>query len=89
MRVSAVAVSYTHLDVYKRQSIYSVNGELAKLENVPDVIFSISDVDTVTVAVLNERRYLLNELSKTTPNITRYRVTHPPIPGNDRINKQN
>lgn len=46
-------------------SIYSVNGELAKLENVPDVIFSISDVDTVTVAVLNERRYLLNELSKT------------------------
>lgn len=46
-------------------SIYSVNGELAKLENVPDVIFSISDVDTVTVAVLNKRRYLLNELSKT------------------------
>lgn len=46
-------------------SIYSVNGKLAKLENVPDVIFSISDTDTVTTAVLNERIYLLNELSKT------------------------
>ena len=46
-------------------SIYSVNGKLAKLENVPDVVFSISDVDTVTTDILNERIYLLNELSKT------------------------
>ena len=45
-------------------SIYSVNGELAKLK-MYQMLFSISDVDTVTVAVLNERRYLLNELSKT------------------------
>lgn len=46
-------------------SIYSVNGRLAKLENVPDVIFSISDTDSVSALVLNERIYLLNELSKT------------------------
>ena len=46
-------------------SIYSVNGRLAKLENVPDVIFSISDADLVTTDILNERIYLLNELSKT------------------------
>lgn len=46
-------------------SIYSVNGKLAKLENVPDVVFSISDVDTVTTDILNERIYLLNEFSKT------------------------
>ena len=46
-------------------SIYSINGKLAKLENVPDVVFSISDVDTVTTDILNERIYLLNELSKT------------------------
>lgn len=46
-------------------SIYSVNGKLAKLENVPDVIFSISDTDKVTTKILNERIYLLNELSKT------------------------
>ena len=46
-------------------SIYWVNGKLAKLENVPDVVFSISDVNTVTTSILNERIYLLNELSKT------------------------
>ena len=46
-------------------SIYSVNGKLAKLENVPDVIFGILDTDTVSASVLNERIYLLNELSKT------------------------
>ena len=46
-------------------SIYSVNGELAKLENIPDVIFAIPDTDKVTVDILNERKYLLNELSKT------------------------
>lgn len=46
-------------------SIYSVNGKLAKLENVPDVVFSISDADLVTSEILNERIYLLKELSKT------------------------
>lgn len=46
-------------------SIYSVNGKLAKLGNVPDVVFGISDTDTISASVLNERIYLLNELSKT------------------------
>lgn len=46
-------------------SIYSVNGKLAKLENAPDVVFIIPSVDSVTTDVLNERIYLLNELSKT------------------------
>lgn len=46
-------------------SIYSVNGKLAKLENVPDVVFGISDTDKISTSVLNERIYLLNELSKT------------------------
>lgn len=46
-------------------SIYSVNGKLAKLEHVPDVVFSISDADQITSDALNERIYLLNELSKT------------------------
>ena len=46
-------------------SIYSVNGKLAKLENVPDVVFEISDTGTISAPVLNERIYLLNELSKT------------------------
>lgn len=46
-------------------SIYSVNGKLAKLENVPDVVFEISDTGTISAPVLNERTYLLNELSKT------------------------
>ena len=46
-------------------SIYSVNGKLAKLENVPDVVFEISDIGTISAPILNERIYLLNELSKT------------------------
>ena len=46
-------------------SIYSVNGKLAKLENVPDIVFEISDTGTISAQVLNERIYLLNELSKT------------------------
>ena len=46
-------------------SIFSVNGKLAKLENVPDVVFSIPETDSITTADLNERVYLLNELSKT------------------------
>lgn len=46
-------------------SIYSVNGKLAKLENAPDVVFSIPDVDSTTSASLSEKVYLLDELSKT------------------------
>ncbi len=46
-------------------SIYNVNGKLAKLENVPDVVFPISDVDSVTSKLINERVDLLDELSKT------------------------
>lgn len=46
-------------------SIYSVNGKLAKLENVPEVIFSIEATDKVTESELNEKIYLLQEFAKT------------------------
>lgn len=46
-------------------TIYFVNGVLAKLENVPDLIFSISDVSTVTRHSLNNRIDLLKDLSRT------------------------
>lgn len=46
-------------------SIYTVNGKLAKLERVPEVIFEIIDVDKVTQSELNDRIYLLSEFSKT------------------------
>ena len=46
-------------------SIFEVNGKLAKLEAVPDIIFSILDVEKTDVHELNNRKYLLNELSKT------------------------
>lgn len=46
-------------------SIYSVNGRLAKLENVPDIVFPISNADSVTSKLLSERVCLLDELSKT------------------------
>lgn len=46
-------------------SIYTIQGRLAKLENAPDVIFPIDNVNATTNDVLNERIYVLGELSKT------------------------
>ena len=46
-------------------SIYCVNGRLAKLENVPDVIFPITGANTITESELNEKIYLLREFAKT------------------------
>ena len=46
-------------------SIFEVNGRLAKLENVPDVIFSIEATDKVTEAELSEKIYLLQEFTNT------------------------
>lgn len=46
-------------------SIFEVNGRLAKLEAVPDIIFPIQDAEKTNVHELNNRKYLLNELSKT------------------------
>lgn len=46
-------------------SIYCVNGRLAKLEHVPDVIFEIVGVDKITQSELDDRKYLLSEFSKT------------------------
>lgn len=46
-------------------SIYTINGKLAKLERVPEVIFEIIDVDRITQSELNDRIYLLSEFSKT------------------------
>lgn len=46
-------------------SIYSVNGKLAKLDYVPDVVFEIVDADKMTQSELNDRIYLLSEFSKT------------------------
>ena len=46
-------------------SIYIIQGRLAKLGNAPDVIFPIDNVDDTTNDVLNERIYVLGELSQT------------------------
>lgn len=46
-------------------SIFEVNGRLAKLKNVPDIIFPIQNVEKTDVHELNKRKFLLNELSKT------------------------
>lgn len=46
-------------------SIYTIQGRLAKLENAPDVIFPIDNVDDTTNEILNERIYVLGEFSKT------------------------
>ncbi|MBR5394786.1 MAG: DUF4011 domain-containing protein [Bacteroidaceae bacterium] len=46
-------------------SIFEVNGKIAKLNAVPDIIFPIQDVEKTDARELNNRVYLLSELSKT------------------------
>ena len=46
-------------------TIFEVNGRLAKLNEVPDIIFSIPDIEETDIHELNKRKYLLGELSKT------------------------
>ena len=47
------------------KTIFEINGRLAKLSDIPDVIFGIENVDKVTVQELDDRLYLLRALSKT------------------------
>jgi len=47
------------------KTIFEVNGRLAKLLDIPEVIFGIEDVDKVSIQELDDRIYLLRELSKT------------------------
>ncbi len=47
-----------------KTSVYSVNGRLAKLADAPDVIFNIPSPENTTQEELNDREYLLLELSK-------------------------
>lgn len=46
-------------------SVFEVNGRLAKLESAPDIIFPIQDVEKTDAHELSNRKYLLDELSKT------------------------
>lgn len=46
-------------------TIYEVNGRLSKLKDVPEIIFPIPNVEKTDINELNNRRYLLSELSKT------------------------
>ncbi len=46
-------------------SIFEINGRLAKLNDVPDIIFAIPDVESTTLELLNERIYMLGEYAKT------------------------
>lgn len=54
-----------HTNISKlNTSIFNVHGKLAKLSDVPDVVFEIDDVYSITEEQLNERLYILHELSK-------------------------
>lgn len=47
-------------------TIFNINGRLAKLDYVSEYIFEIEDVEKITESQLSERVYLLSELAKTT-----------------------
>jgi len=46
-------------------TIFNVNGKLAKLDKSPDYIFDIENVEATTKQKLSERVYMLSELAKT------------------------
>ncbi|SFS07432.1 DUF4011 domain-containing protein [Anaeromicropila populeti] len=52
------------------KSIYEITGKLAKLSDVPDVIFTIKDVEEFSVKKLNEFIFLLSDYSKTVGKMT-------------------
>lgn len=52
------------------KSIYEISGRLAKLYEMPDIIFSIENVGGITPEKLNQYIYLLGELSKTIGKMT-------------------
>ncbi|MEG0963457.1 MAG: DUF3320 domain-containing protein [Lachnospiraceae bacterium] len=47
------------------KSIYDITGRLSKLQNVPDIIFDIDNVNDFDMAKLHETRYQIEEYSKT------------------------
>lgn len=49
-------------------TIFNINGRLAKLDDVPEYIFEITDVENTTELQLGEKIYLLSELAKTIDN---------------------
>ena len=46
-------------------TIFYANGELSKLEDTQDVIFEIADIEKIDKSELDDRLFLLSELSKT------------------------
>lgn len=46
-------------------SVFDINGRLSKLEQTPNYIFEINDVENISVEQLEERIYLLKQLSVT------------------------
>lgn len=48
-----------------KTTVFEINGKLAKLGDVPDVVFSIPEVEKIDAQKLNDKVYLLRELEKT------------------------
>lgn len=48
-----------------KTTVFEINGKLAKLDAVPDVVFPIPEVDKIDTQELNDKVYLLRELEKT------------------------
>ena len=48
-----------------KTTVFEINGKLAKLGDVPDVVFSIPEVEKIDAQKLNDNVYLLRELEKT------------------------
>lgn len=52
------------------KTIFEINGLLAQIHATPDLMFDIDNVSNITVEILNEQRYLLDQFSKTIGRMT-------------------
>nr|WP_312578616.1 DUF4011 domain-containing protein [Sedimentibacter sp.] len=58
-----------HEELHKKSmilnsSIYEINGKLAKLDSVEDIVFSLDDVENTDIDKLNKYKYLIGEYAK-------------------------
>ena len=69
---SVTAVSYTHLDVYKRQAVHDVNASRthAELRFEPQGVWTITDLGSTNGTLVNGREVATQPLSEATASLS-------------------
>jgi len=59
------------------RTLFQINGEIARLKDIPEEIFEIEAIKETTGAVLNETKYLLEQLSITMGRLSEFPSDNP------------